>query len=431
MKKFSLFKALLTFSFIAIGNASQSQNPINENPVVIAAKKETSYARHDGRITAVAFSPDGKRIASAGGDRVKVTDLLTGKEILKLKNSNGMSFFSVVYSHDGRWLIGSQSKLKEYKTIRQGKHHITTLFYIGETTIWDAQTGTIQATINDNDNPSWRLAMSPDGKTLAIGTGLTLSQDKDCHKEICEGFGEVLLVDTATWKIRTRLKGKAHPLRVLTFSPDGKMLAASSGILEGPGSLKGSEEFEALIWNVETGELQKNLPHHARAITAIAFSPDGKLLATSSIDRTLRMWDAQTFELACTSSEYTISYEEMETIAGQAGKKKAKDILPKVSWLSSLVFSADSKTIMGNGGDGIIRFYQSDSGKLSRIFKPRDWPIMPWNSNWDSVDLQVFRLRMGAGFAPNLRSNPMVLAPDAKVLATGGADGKIRLMSLD
>ena len=431
MNTFSFLKALLTLSLIAIGSANQSQNPPNENPVVIAAKKETSYSRHDLSVAAVAFSPDGKRIASAGGDRVKVTDLLTGKEILKLKNSQGMNFFSVVYSHDGRWLIGSQSKLKERKTRRQGEYNITTLFYIGETTIWDAQTGAIQATISDNEEPSWRLALSPDGKTLAIGTGPTTPKDKDCVKEICAGFGEVLLVDTATWKIRTRLRGKAHPLRVLTFSPDGKMLAASSGIMEGPGSLEGSAEFEALLWNVETGELQKKLPHHARAITAIAFSPDGKLLATSSIDRTLRMWNAQTFELVRTSSEYTISYEEMETIAEQAGKKKEKDILPKVSWLNSLVFSSDSKTIIGNGGDGILRFYQAESGKLSRIFKPRDWPIMSWNSSWDPIDFQVFQLRMRNRIASYGTSNSMALAPDGKVLATGSADGKIRLMSLD
>ena len=87
--------------------------------------------------------------------------------------------------------------------------------------------------------------------------------------------------------------------------------------------------------------------------------------------------------------------------------------------------------IIGNGGDGILRFYQAESGKLSRIFKPRDWPIMSWNSSWDPIDFQVFQLRMRNRIASYGTSNSMALAPDGKVLATGSADGKIRLMSLD
>ncbi|MFN7931399.1 MAG: hypothetical protein U0Y68_26400 [Blastocatellia bacterium] len=419
-----------------------------EKPSATTAKKESSFSRHSVSVAAVAFSPNGKRLASAGGDRVKVTDLETGKEILKLKNSRGMEFLSVVYAPDGRWIAASQSKLKDRKTRRQGEYTITTLFYVGETIIWDAQTGAVIATINDDNAPCWRLALSPDGRTLAIGSGPTVPKEKNCQQEVCEGFGEVLLVNTNDWKIRTRLRGKAQPVRVLAFSPDGKWLAASSGRSDGPSSRDGKEEYEALIWNVETGALQERVLRHSGPIMALAFSPDGKWLASSGRDRSLKIWNAQTFQLARTASEFMISAEEIESITDSAGRKKAKDALPRISWLSALAFAPDSKTVIGCGADAILRFYQTDTGKISHVLKPRDWPIVPWNVFWGMGGPPMFgsglpqppmvgRIEvpmrpppsMGLGRGGAL--NSMALSRDGKTLAIGGADGKLRVMNLN
>jgi WD40 repeat protein len=427
---------LLTFVHVC---ATQAQS--TENPVAQAAKKEVSYGRHSVSITSVAFSPDGRRVASAGGDRIKVTDLTTGKETLKFKSSQHMDFLSVAYSPDGRWLAGSQSKLKERKTRREGDNLITTMFYVGMTTVWDATIGAVIATINDDDDPAWCLAVAPDGKTLAIGTGPTTPKEKDCRKELCEGYGEVLLVDTTTWKIRARLKGKAQPIRVLTFSSDGKRLAGSSGRKE---MGVADDEFEAWVWDLETGALLEQLPRHARAITAIAFSPDGKFLATAARDRSLRIWQLPSMKLANTASEFMISADEIETITDKSNQKKAKDALPKISWLTALAFTPDSKTIIGCGADGMLRFYQAASGKISQVIKPRDWPIVPWDSfagisnplfnadrmpgdMWFPMRFPVRSLMSGRGGV----LNAMALSPDSKTLATGGADGKIRLMSLE
>jgi WD40 repeat protein len=396
-----------------------------------APEKERSFQRHSSFVPAVAFSPDGKRIASAGGDRIKVTDLATGKEILKFKNTRGMNFLSVAYSPDGRWLAGSQSRLKDRKTRRQGEFTITTLFYVGEATIWDANTGAVRATINDDNAPAWRLAFAPDGRTLAIGTGPTMPKDKNCEKELCEGYGEVLVVDTNDWRIRSRLKGKAHPLRVLAFSPDGKWLAGSGGLLEGPRSSEDKEEYEALVWQLESGVLQERLPYHSGPITALAFSPDGRLLASAGRDRSLKIWKTQSWELVRTASEYMISFQEIENIAESAGGRKAKDALPRISWLSALVFAQDNKTIVGAGGDGILRFYHTESGKISHVVKPKGWPIISWDYMFTPMDFTAFRLGMRSWTLYQGALNSLALAPDGKWLASGGADGKIRLLSLD
>ncbi|HEX4948196.1 MAG TPA: hypothetical protein VFZ34_16100 [Blastocatellia bacterium] len=445
-----LFAIVAVFAFVQIGAA---QMPATSNPVAQAAKKETSYGRHSTSVVSVAFSPDGKRVASAGGDRIKVTDLVTGKEILKFKSTQHMNFLSVVYSPDGRWLAGSQTRLKERKTRREKDLIITTLIYVGATVIWDANTGAVIATIHEDNDPAWGLAVAPDGKTLAIGTGPTTPKDKDCTKELCEGYGEVMLVDTATWKIRTRLKGKAQPIRVLTFSPDGKRLAGSSGVMEMPRGAADNAEYEALVWDVETGALLPQLPRHARSVTAIAFSPNGKLLATAGRDRSLRIWQLPSMKLINTASEFMISVEEIETITDKTDKKKAKDALPKISWLTAVAFSEDSKTIIGCGADGMVRFYEAASGKISHVVKPRDWPILPWDSFWAITDPMLFNLGIqpgglgndpwfpsrrfpGGGFGGYMSSrggvmNAMAMTPDGKMLVTGGADGKIRLMSVE
>lgn len=445
----SFVAVLLSLSLLA---GAQPANQPTEKPGTVTAKSETAFSRHSVSVASVAFSPDGKRVASAGGDRIKVTDLASGKEVLKFKNSRHMEFLSVVYAPDGRWLAGSQSKLKERKTRRQGEYMITTLFYVGETVIWDAQTGAVLATINDDNAPNWQLALSPDGRTLAIGTGPTMPKGKDCVKELCEGYGEVLLVNTSDWKIRARLTGKAHPIRVLAFSPNGKWLAGSSGRGAGPLSRDGKEEYEALIWNLETGLLQERLPRHSGPIMALAFSPDGKWLASSGRDRSMKIWNTQTFQLARQASEFMISAQEIESITDSAGRKKATEALPRISWLSALAFSQDSKTVIGCGADAILRFYQTDTGKISHVFKPRDWPILPWNVFWGMGNPASFGLGLPSSQPPfgRIDSPPMLPPPpnamgggrggalhsmalslDGKTLAMGGADGKIRVMSLN
>ena len=91
---------------------AQDSRPPAPLPAQPPAKNVVVYSRHEDFIPSVAFSPDGKRLASAGDNTVKVTDLETGKELLKLKSSRDMHFFSVAYSPDGRTLVGAQSMLK-------------------------------------------------------------------------------------------------------------------------------------------------------------------------------------------------------------------------------------------------------------------------------------------------------------------------------
>ena len=239
----------------------------------------------------------------------------------------------------------------------------------------------------------------------------------------------MFLVDTSSWKLVSRLKGTALPMRTLAFSPDSRWLVGSSRMIEGTGRPPNEEAYEIFVWDLTSGQLKQTLPGHSRAITALAFSADGRLLASAGRDRSLKIWDMQTFRQLRTASEYLISYDELESLADKAGKKKPKDMLPSISWLSGIVFTKDGEQIVGCGGDGIIRIYDSASGKINQIIKPRDWPITSWDQPWDSSGIAFASMFRRPPFYGLL--NSIALSPDGTTLATGGADGKIRLMSVE
>jgi len=428
---------------------TQEGRPPATSPTETPNKKEIVFSRHDDVVPSVAFSPDGKRLASAGDNCVKVTDLETGKELLRLKNSRGMSYFSVAYSPDGRTLAGAQSMLKEKLSRRTGDTTITTYIYYGEVLVWDAQTGALKMTLNDDNSPSWALAFSPDGKWLAVASGPT-PEDRKC-KGLCPAFGEITLWDTGDWKPTRRLRASSAPIRALAFSPDGRSIAGGAGAIdEGRGVSVEDFKAEVFLWDVMSGDLKQKFPGHTRSVTALAFSLDSRLLASAGLDRMLKIWDCHTYELKKTASDQMLSIEEMQTISDATSSKSGKNEMPPISWLNAISFSCDGKQIIGGSGDSSIRFYESESVKLVGVLKPHGWPffntIMTFydpssglpTSDIDKQNRIIHRgLSRGMGFMRLGRwpfhpgsLNSMALSPDGKTLAIGNFDGKIRLFAL-
>jgi WD40 repeat protein/serine/threonine protein kinase len=307
----------------------------------------------------VAFSRDGNRLAS-GGPEVKIWDAQTGNEILSLKERSG----SVALSADGKRLATGvrhgEVRIWDAETGQQllsFKGHtadITRLAFSSDGTrlasgsrdgtvkIWDATakpgprvisgpTDNVRSVVfspdgkrlagnalNERSNEEsdkvergvkvWdahsgqellflkegaarilQVVYSPDGKTLAAASGIW---DASMSRYVA---GEITVWDAQTGRKLTTFKGHTTAVVSVAFSPDGRRLASSSSYLGGFGGTSDpGEPGEVKVWDAATGEELRSLKGHRRFVNAVAFGPDGKRLATLGRDNAVKVWDTQT-----------------------------------------------------------------------------------------------------------------------------------------
>jgi serine/threonine protein kinase len=205
----------------------------------------------------VAFSPDGKRMASGssgpwgGPGKLKVWDTQTGKELLNFEGHTGW-VERVAFSPDGKLLASASSD----KTVR----------------VWDAQIGKGLLTFKGHTGMVTSVAFSPDGKRLASGS---FTSAKKTYV-----VGEVKVWDARTGKELVTLKGHTNGVNSVAFSPDGKRLASGSS---GPG-IAGEGPGEVKVWDTHTGKELLSFKGVSGMVHSVALSPDGKRLATGDTD---------------------------------------------------------------------------------------------------------------------------------------------------
>lgn len=200
-----------------------------------------TFDGHRSEVAALAFSPDGEQLASAGGGDLKIWDWQGGKTLVT-HDVRGQLFQSVAWSPDGKQIVTGDNSHK--------------------VTLWDAKALSVVKNFDGHRALIKSVAFSADGKKLATG-----AYDK-----------LVKLWDVQTGQTLRTFGAHSDAVETLAFSPDGRVLATAG------------RDKSIRLWNVEAGRPGPILQAHTDRVVGVAFTPDGKVLASVGSDRNVIIW---------------------------------------------------------------------------------------------------------------------------------------------
>jgi WD40 repeat protein len=339
-------------------------------PAGAVARLGTVRFRQGSAISALAYSPDGKLLASAGwhDPAIRLWDVASGREVQQCSGADGGAHL-LAFSRDGKVLIGGGN----FRPIR----------------LWDVATGKELRRLTVEPAGA---ALSPDGTMLAFG-----------------GVKDTLI---RLWVVATdrevrQMQGMQRDVRALVFSPDGKLLVSG-------GATAGREE-PIRLWDVASGKELWRRSAKGGESNCLAFSPDGKLLASGGYLQPLCLWDVATGKML-----HQVEAQRKHVICvafAPDGKTLAVDGDSETVWLcdvgtgkllrrvgegppgaSTLAFSPDGRTLATGDAGGLVRLWDVATGR---------------------------ELRPDRGHHHRITS--LACAPGGKVVATTTGDGRLRL----
>ncbi|MBW4690619.1 MAG: TIR domain-containing protein [Lyngbya sp. HA4199-MV5] len=360
---------------------------------------------HTDRVTSIAFSPDGKVIASSSADQTIKLWTLDGKESRTLKGHKGF-VLDLSFSPDGKTLASASSdgtvKLwtidgKEIKTFRGHKDSIIGVSFSADgkrlgtasadktAKLWSLD-GKVLQTLQHSDRVN-SISFSPNNQTI-----VTAGQDATAQLWTIGGK-----------KLKT-LRGHRFGVNTAKFSPDGKAIVTAS------------EDKTVKLWNAEGQELTLSRPIRAKAsIKSANFSPDGSIVITASEDKTVRLW--------------SLKGQPLETLKGHTEA------------VIAAVFSPDSHFIASAGADKTVRLWQVQNRGLTAFkrhgdsvtsvsFSPdgKTFATASGDKTAKLWNLSGQELKTLKGHAEGI--NGVSFSPDGRTIATASADKTVKLWNL-
>ena len=365
-----------------------------------ATGKELRELPVQGRVTSVAFSPDGQTIAAGEGSdflgkpdqAILIWRASTGREIDRLPGSED-DIRSIAYSPDGNRLVVAAGRLIESTSIH----------------CWDLKTRKKVFSRTNEPGAILTVAFSPDGKSVIVGAAYKRRHRRPGAAGNQEAERKVLRVlDGETGEEREGAPSPNSDVYSLTCSPDGKVLAT------------GHRDGVVRFWDLQSGGLIRKLEGHTSRVWSLAFSPDGWMIAAGADDSSVRIWGVR--------SGVQIRHIKLPRWYGSNREK-----------IRSLSFSPDGKRLAAAGGSTALRILDPSSGKLlwetpghqdfvtHAAFSP-DGRLLATVSGdrtariWDLGTGEQVAISKGH----ELSAISVAFAPDGKSFVTGSMDEKVR-----